>query len=215
VTQQNLDQRPIQPSCLPFGLLCSIFRFHQQEILIVDRVARLPKQLSMACESVDNHDDGRSPRLDLARRGRAVPVARSLANEVLALRHQLNVRRTPKRVAISNIDRLVFAGLYYLAPEVLDAVEDLCSQSRRRHRVDRHVCGADDLVWASGAMCAEQGACVRRRSWAGYTINMFEFKFPTGQRSKARWSRRKYEAVENLHPVLKVGNLGKLILSNK
>jgi hypothetical protein len=29
-------------------------------------------------------------------------------------------------------------------------------------------------------MCAEQGACVRRRSWAGYTVNMFEFEFPTG-----------------------------------
>jgi hypothetical protein len=29
-------------------------------------------------------------------------------------------------------------------------------------------------------MCAEHGACVRRRSWAGYTINMFEFEFPTG-----------------------------------
>jgi hypothetical protein len=28
-----------------------------------------------------------------------------------------------------------------------------------------------------GVMCAEQGACVRRRSWAGYTINMFEFDF--------------------------------------
>jgi hypothetical protein len=31
-----------------------------------------------------------------------------------------------------------------------------------------------------GVMCAEQGACVRRRSWAGYTVNMFEFAFPTG-----------------------------------
>jgi hypothetical protein len=31
-----------------------------------------------------------------------------------------------------------------------------------------------------GVMCAEQGACVSRRSWAGYTINMFEFEFPTG-----------------------------------
>jgi hypothetical protein len=29
-------------------------------------------------------------------------------------------------------------------------------------------------------MYAEQGACVRRRSWAGYTINMLEFEFPTG-----------------------------------
>jgi len=31
----------------------------------------------------------------------------------------------PKRVAVSNIDRLVFAGLYHLAPEVLDAVKIL------------------------------------------------------------------------------------------
>jgi hypothetical protein len=31
-----------------------------------------------------------------------------------------------------------------------------------------------------GVMCAEQGACVRRRSWASYTIHMFEFEFPTG-----------------------------------
>ena len=27
-----------------------------------------------------------------------------------------------------------------------------------------------------------QPGCVRRRSWAGYTINMFEFEFPTGTR---------------------------------
>jgi hypothetical protein len=32
-------------------------------------------------------------------------------------------------------------------------------------------------------MCAEQAAYVRRRSWAGYTINMFEFEFPTGTRA--------------------------------
>jgi hypothetical protein len=32
----------------------------------------------------------------------------------------------------------------------------------------------------SAVMCAVQGACVRRRSWAGCTINMFEFEFPTG-----------------------------------
>jgi hypothetical protein len=29
-------------------------------------------------------------------------------------------------------------------------------------------------------MCAEQGACVRRQSWAGYTSNIFEFEFATG-----------------------------------
>jgi hypothetical protein len=43
------------------------------------------------------------------------------------LRHQLNVLRrgAPKRVAVRNIDHLVFAGLYRLAPEVLDAVKIL------------------------------------------------------------------------------------------
>ena len=41
------------------------------------------------------------------------------------LRHQLNVlrRRSPKRVNLSNIDRLVFAGIYSLAPKVLDALQ--------------------------------------------------------------------------------------------
>jgi hypothetical protein len=34
-------------------------------------------------------------------------------------------RRAPKRLTVSNIDRLVFAGLYHLAPEVLDAVKIL------------------------------------------------------------------------------------------
>src|SRR5271167_115080 len=40
----------------------------------------------------------------------------ALHAEILFLRHQLNVlhRRSPKRVALSNIDRLVFAGLYCL-----------------------------------------------------------------------------------------------------
>ena len=33
--------------------------------------------------------------------------------------------KAPKRVAVTNIDRLVFAGLYHLAPEVLDAVKIL------------------------------------------------------------------------------------------
>ena len=50
-----------------------------------------------------------------------------LAAEILVLRHQLNVlrRSAPKRVAFSSIDRLVFAGLYRLAPSVLDALKIL------------------------------------------------------------------------------------------
>jgi hypothetical protein len=51
----------------------------------------------------------------------------ALQTELLALRHQLNVlrRSAPKRDAVRNIDRLVSAGLYRLAPEVLEAVKIL------------------------------------------------------------------------------------------
>ena len=51
----------------------------------------------------------------------------SLEAEILFLRHQLNVlrRKCPKRVLFSNIDRAVFAGLYRLAPGVLDALKIL------------------------------------------------------------------------------------------
>jgi hypothetical protein len=49
----------------------------------------------------------------------------ALTAEVLVLRHQLNVlqRKGPKRVTFSNVDRLVFTGLYRLGPGVLDALK--------------------------------------------------------------------------------------------
>ena len=48
----------------------------------------------------------------------------SLEAEIVALRHQLNVlrRKSPKRLAFSNFDRLIFAGLYRIAPNVLNAL---------------------------------------------------------------------------------------------
>src|SRR5215470_5268068 len=51
----------------------------------------------------------------------------ALQAEILILRRQLNVlrHRSPKRAAFSNIDRLVFAGLYGLVPQVLDALKIL------------------------------------------------------------------------------------------
>jgi hypothetical protein len=47
----------------------------------------------------------------------------ALQAEILVLRHQLNLlrRKSPQRLAFANVDRLVFAGLYRLAPGVLDA----------------------------------------------------------------------------------------------
>src|SRR6476619_4172774 len=48
----------------------------------------------------------------------------SLEAEILVLRHQLNVlrRRSPKRLAFSNLDRLIFACLYAVAPHILRAL---------------------------------------------------------------------------------------------
>jgi hypothetical protein len=48
----------------------------------------------------------------------------SLEAEILVLRHQLNVlrRKSPKRPTFGNIDRLIFAGLYSLAPNVRSAL---------------------------------------------------------------------------------------------
>lgn len=48
----------------------------------------------------------------------------SLEAELLTLRHQLNVlrRQSPKRPYFSNLDRLIFIGLYRIAPKVLSAL---------------------------------------------------------------------------------------------
>jgi hypothetical protein len=48
----------------------------------------------------------------------------ALQAEIVLLRHQLNVLRrgSPKRVNLSNIDRLVFVGIYSLAPQVTRSI---------------------------------------------------------------------------------------------
>jgi hypothetical protein len=47
----------------------------------------------------------------------------SLEAEILTLRQQLNVlrRKSPKRLAFSNVDRLIFVSLYQIAPRDLVA----------------------------------------------------------------------------------------------
>src|SRR5260370_15918249 len=49
----------------------------------------------------------------------------SLQAEILTVLHQLNVvrRKSPQRITFTSIDRLVFSGLYRLAPGVLDALK--------------------------------------------------------------------------------------------
>jgi hypothetical protein len=47
-----------------------------------------------------------------------------LEAEIQTLRHQLNAlrRKSPKRLAFSNFDRLVFSSLYRIAPRVVTAL---------------------------------------------------------------------------------------------
>src|SRR5947208_15234258 len=49
----------------------------------------------------------------------------ALEAEIVVLRHQPNVlrRKSPKRVALSSIDRLLLVSLYRMAPGVLDALK--------------------------------------------------------------------------------------------
>src|SRR5258707_14875542 len=67
--------------------------------------------------------DERCLQPDLVGADRIVPVASVAAS--LTLRHQLNVlrRKSPQRLTFTSSDRLVFAGLYRLAPGVLDALK--------------------------------------------------------------------------------------------
>jgi len=48
----------------------------------------------------------------------------SLEAEIVTLRHQLNVlrRKSPKRMAFNNFDRLIFASLYRIAPRIVNAL---------------------------------------------------------------------------------------------
>jgi hypothetical protein len=48
----------------------------------------------------------------------------SLQAEIVALHHQLNVlrRKSPKRLAFNNFDRLIFANLYRIAPRIINAL---------------------------------------------------------------------------------------------
>ena len=62
----------------------------------------------------------------------------ALEAEILLLRHQLNIlrRATPRRVALGSIDRLVFVGLYRLAPGVLEALKIVTPETLIRwHRI--------------------------------------------------------------------------------
>ena len=62
----------------------------------------------------------------------------ALQAEILVLRHQLNVlrRKSPKRMALGNIDRVLLIDLYRLAPKVPEALKIITPETViRRHRI--------------------------------------------------------------------------------
>jgi len=69
--------------------------------------------------------DERCSLVDLVHVDRLFRSRSALQAEIIVLRHQLNAprRKGPKRLSFSNINPLVFAGLYQLAPGVLDALK--------------------------------------------------------------------------------------------
>jgi hypothetical protein len=81
-------------------------------------------QLAYSRESGDACAYGRHPQTDLVGSHRAVPIKIFARGGDLTLRHQLNVlrRKSPKRLAFRNFDRLVFAGLYRIAPRIVNAL---------------------------------------------------------------------------------------------
>ena len=77
----------------------------------------------------------------------------SLEAEILTLRQQLNVlrRKSPKRLAFSNVDRLIFAGLYQITPRVLNALTIVEPETVVRwHRAGFR------LFWRWKSRCARQ-----------------------------------------------------------
>jgi hypothetical protein len=78
----------------------------------------------------------------------------SLQVEILTLRHQLNVlrRKSPQRLGFTSIDRLVFAGLYRLAPGVLDALRIVRAFALNADRQDVRACGPRSEVRVDEAL---------------------------------------------------------------
>jgi hypothetical protein len=75
----------------------------------------------------------------------------ALQAEILVLRHQLIVlrRKSPKRLAFGNIDRLVFTALYHVAPGLEAHNADwLPDETPVRALCDRMVCTACGLIGA-------------------------------------------------------------------
>jgi hypothetical protein len=102
----------------------------------------------------------------------------ALETEILVLRHQLNVlqRKSPKRVVLSSIDRLLLVGLYRLAPGTLGALKIIRPATLLRwHRTGFRA------YWRCSAVVARSAI----RS-TGRILGFFEWKSIKGQKAKQK-----------------------------
>ena len=120
--------------------------------------------------------DKRCLQPDLLGADRIVPVASVAASRVLTLRHQLNVlrRKSPQRLTFSSIDRLVFAGLYRLAPGVLAALKIVRPETVIR--------------WQRiGAVNQDRAVAVQRPRWKSVSSFARSVSRPIMGRTTASW----------------------------
>jgi RecB family exonuclease len=72
----------------------------------------------------------------------------------LTLRHHVLRRKSPQRLTFISIDRMVFAGLYRLAPSVLDAL-------KKRRAGDRDPLASRQLPSILGAGNQDRAVAIR------------------------------------------------------
>src|SRR5271163_1190486 len=123
----------------------------------------------------------------------------SLEAEILILRHQLNIQRRqqPKRLAFSAMDRLIFVGLYRLAPNTIEALTIMKPATVIRwHRAgfrlywrwkSRHCCGRPTVPLEIRRLIREMG--IANPLWGAPRIHgeLLKLGIDIGQTSVARY----------------------------
>jgi len=127
----------------------------------------------------------------------------SLEAEILILRHQLNIQRRhlPKRLAFSAMDRLIFVGLYRLAPNTIKALTIVKPDTVIRwHRAgfrlywrwkSRHRCGRSTVPLEIRRLIREMS--IANPLWGAPRIHgeLLKLGIEIGQTSVAKYMARR------------------------
>ena len=127
----------------------------------------------------------------------------SLQIEILALRHQLNIlrRKSPKRPGFGGIDRMIFARLYGLTPDVLSSLAIVRADTVIRwHRAgfrlywrwkSRHRCGRPTVPLEIRRLIREMS--IANPLWGAPRIHgeLLKLGIEIGQTSVAKYMARR------------------------